>query len=77
MNIEVKMVLLIQLPPEIIHNILRFVNPDDLGWIAATCRFLRDCITGNNVLYRDIYLRILVGDVNPLRSRVLDTALLT
>lgn len=52
--------LLTQLPPEIIHNILRFVELDDLPTIPLICRFFNEFVKDNNALYRAIYLRLLV-----------------
>lgn len=50
------MALLRELPPEIIHNILRFVDPADLAWIARICKTLQYSIKGNTTLFRDVYL---------------------
>lgn len=47
---------LTELPPEIIHNILRFVDPPDLAWISSICRTFRYSISGNSTLFRDVYL---------------------
>jgi hypothetical protein len=52
--------LLTQLPPEILHNILSLVELDDLTAIQLTCRFLNNFIQGNNALCRAIYLRLFV-----------------
>jgi len=49
--------LLTQLPPETIHNILRHVDPDDLPNVAQTCRALYNFVVDNNPLCREIYLR--------------------
>lgn len=54
------MVSLINLPPEIVHNILSFVDPEDLGTIPQTCHALYDFTKGNRALCRDIYHRTLV-----------------
>ncbi|KAK4193566.1 hypothetical protein QBC35DRAFT_371506 [Podospora australis] len=50
---------ILQLPPEIFHNILVFVDPEDLGTLPLTCRHFNDFISGNNALCRDMYLRYL------------------
>jgi hypothetical protein len=50
------MALLTELPPEILHNILRFVNPADLAWISRICKTLCYSIKGNTTLFRDVYL---------------------
>ncbi|KAH8681249.1 F-box domain-containing protein [Xylariales sp. PMI_506] len=50
------MVLLTDLPPEILHNILRFVDPPDLARIPRICKTFNYSITGNAVLFREVYL---------------------
>jgi hypothetical protein len=57
------MVSLTHLPPEILHNIFSFVDPEDLARIPFTCRLLNNFIKDNNALCRAIYLRILVRSV--------------
>ena len=57
---------LTQLPPEILHNILGLVDPDDLASLPLTCRSLYHFVTGNAPLCRAIYLRHLVRrEANP------------
>ncbi|KAL1861671.1 hypothetical protein VTK73DRAFT_6979 [Phialemonium thermophilum] len=53
------MVLLTQLPPEILHNVLSYVLPEDLPQLCRVCRFLHSYISGNAVLCRDIYYSVL------------------
>ncbi|AEO67048.1 uncharacterized protein THITE_2064207 [Thermothielavioides terrestris NRRL 8126] len=60
------MVSLTHLPPEILHNIFSFVDPEDLARIPFTCRLLNNFIKDNNALCRAIYLRIL--DEPPTRD---------
>jgi hypothetical protein len=50
------MVLLTELPPEIIHNILRFVEPRDLAWIPRICWALYHSVKDNKTLFKDVYL---------------------
>jgi hypothetical protein len=50
-----------QLPAEILHNILGFVEPADLGRLLRTCRYLYRFVDGNAALCRDIYYRTLVS----------------
>ncbi|KAK3292249.1 uncharacterized protein B0H64DRAFT_346948 [Chaetomium fimeti] len=57
---------LVHLPSEILHNILSYVDPEDLAWLPLTCRSLNNFIKGNNPLCRAIYLRIL--DEPPVRD---------
>ncbi|GAB1318758.1 hypothetical protein MFIFM68171_08968 [Madurella fahalii] len=51
--------LLTQLPPEIIHSILSYVELDDLTTIPLICRFFNGYVKDNSALYRAIYLRLL------------------
>ncbi|KAB5572510.1 hypothetical protein GE09DRAFT_1099789 [Coniochaeta sp. 2T2.1] len=53
------MVHLTQLPPEILHNILSHVEPEDTGYIRQTCRYLLTFIDGNRALFRELYYRTL------------------
>ncbi|KAI4603336.1 hypothetical protein KJ359_006129 [Pestalotiopsis sp. 9143b] len=50
------MALLTELPPEILHNILRFVDPEDLAWISRICKTLYYSIKDNLTLFKDVYL---------------------
>ncbi|KAK6085708.1 hypothetical protein SCUP515_00815 [Seiridium cupressi] len=50
------MAMLTELPPEILHNILRFVDPPDLAWISRICKTLCHSIKDNTILFRDVYL---------------------
>lgn len=52
-----KMAVLTHLPPEILHNILSYVEPEDLARIPLTCRVFNNFIKENNALCRAIYLR--------------------
>lgn len=48
------------LPTEMLHHILSYVNPEDLGALPLTCKGLNSFVKANKALYRDIYLRHLV-----------------
>ncbi|KAI0132050.1 hypothetical protein BJ170DRAFT_229096 [Xylariales sp. AK1849] len=50
------MVLLTELPPEIIHNVLRFVDPRDLAWIPRVCKKMQYSVKGNITLFKHVYL---------------------
>jgi hypothetical protein len=50
------MALLTDLPPEIIHNVLRYVDAPDLAWISRVCKTFCYSIKGNQTLFRDVYL---------------------
>ena len=54
------MVQLTQLPPEILHNILSHVEPEDTPYVRQTCRYLLNFIDGNRALFRELYYRKLV-----------------
>lgn len=50
------MLLLTDLPPEIVHHILGYVDPQDLAWIPYTCKRLYHAIRANRPLFKQIYL---------------------
>ncbi|KUI68488.1 hypothetical protein VM1G_03941 [Cytospora mali] len=50
------MVLLTQLPPEILTHILSFVAPEDLARVNTVCSYLYDAVKDNNALFRAVYL---------------------
>ncbi|KAK0742212.1 hypothetical protein B0T21DRAFT_125853 [Apiosordaria backusii] len=54
-----EMVGILQLPPEIFHNILAYLDVRDFGTLPQVCKAFKEFVTGNNPLCRDIYLRIL------------------
>ncbi|KAI1482615.1 hypothetical protein F4774DRAFT_370178 [Daldinia eschscholtzii] len=63
------MVLLTELPPEIVEHILGYVEPSDLGWIPRVCKNLYHIIHGNNSLFRIVYLN---NYDNPLNKPVVN-----
>jgi hypothetical protein len=52
---------LISLPPEIVNNILKFVNPIDLARLSKACRILHRAIAQDRLLCKEVYCRVLVG----------------
>lgn len=52
---------LIKLPPELISQILGFVDPKDLAQVNLTCQFLYRAQRDNIALFRTLYLRLLVS----------------
>lgn len=50
------MVLITELPPEIIHNVLRFVDPPDLAWIPRISKTFLFSTRSNPMLFRNVYL---------------------
>ncbi|KAI1177451.1 hypothetical protein F4777DRAFT_577012 [Nemania sp. FL0916] len=50
------MLLLTDLPPEIVHHILGYVNPPDLASVPRTCRSLYHAVTGNTTVFKQVYL---------------------
>ncbi|ORY65473.1 uncharacterized protein BCR38DRAFT_432883 [Pseudomassariella vexata] len=50
------MVLITGLPPEIIHNILTFVDPADLVWIPRVCTSFHYSVAQNKSLFKHVYL---------------------
>ncbi|KAI3322193.1 hypothetical protein HD806DRAFT_501267 [Xylariaceae sp. AK1471] len=57
------MVLLTELPPELIYHILGYVDPQDLAWIPRTCKSFYHAVNANTSLFRRVYLNHL--DVPP------------
>ena len=53
---------LTQLPSEILHNILAYVEPKDLSVLPQTCQYLNVFIKDNSALHREIYYKILVKE---------------
>lgn len=55
------MVLLTQLPLEIVNHVLSFVDPEDLPRVNTTCQYLYNAVKDNKALFRAVYLRHLVS----------------
>ncbi|KAI3402171.1 hypothetical protein diail_100 [Diaporthe ilicicola] len=51
------MVLLTQLPLEIVNHVLSFVDPEDLPRANTTCKYLYRAVKDNTALFRAVYLR--------------------
>jgi hypothetical protein len=54
------MLSLTQLPPEILQNVLCYINPEDVAAVAQVCQMLWRFMSGNSLLYKAIYLQHLV-----------------
>ena len=63
------MTLLTDLPAEIVHSILSFLDPHDLFVVPQTCRFLYTCVKDNIAVHREIYYRNLVHTSPPTSGR--------
>ncbi|KAI2469880.1 hypothetical protein F4781DRAFT_202992 [Annulohypoxylon bovei var. microspora] len=50
------MVLLTELPPEIIQHVLGYVDPPDLAWVPRICKSFYYIVNGNASLFRAVYL---------------------
>ncbi|KAI3331333.1 hypothetical protein F4824DRAFT_475427 [Ustulina deusta] len=50
------MLLLTDLPPEIIYHIIGYVDPQDLAWIPRTCKSLYHAVSANATLFKQVYL---------------------
>ena len=46
---------LITLPPEIVHHILKYVDPKDLARVARTCWVLQRCVVRDRLLWREVW----------------------
>ncbi|KAI1393941.1 uncharacterized protein F4822DRAFT_30698 [Hypoxylon trugodes] len=53
------MVLLTDLPPEIVQHVLGYVDPPDLGRVPLVCKNLYHTVKGNSAIFRSVYLNIL------------------
>ncbi|OTB03725.1 hypothetical protein M426DRAFT_41640, partial [Hypoxylon sp. CI-4A] len=47
---------LTELPPEIIHHVLGYVEPRDLAWIPRICKSFYYTVRENSSIFRDVYL---------------------
>ncbi|KAI0191729.1 hypothetical protein EV127DRAFT_427690 [Xylaria flabelliformis] len=56
MGLDFTMPLLTELPPEIVHHILGYVDPQDLSWIPRICKSLYHAVNGNTPLFKQVYL---------------------
>lgn len=63
LSVSVTMVTLTltQLPPELVSNVLSFVDPEDLPSVNLTCRYLYHTVRDNTALFRALYLNNLVS----------------
>ena len=55
------MAALLALPPEILHNVLKAVDPQDLATLPRCCRALQTFISGNRQLFKELYLQRLAS----------------
>lgn len=46
---------LVTLPPEIVHHILKYVDPKDLASVARTCWVLQRCVVRDRLLWREVW----------------------
>ena len=53
-------------PPEILHNVLKAVEPQDLATLSRCCRYLHDFIYNNRQLFKELYLQRLVISLTKL-----------
>ncbi|KAI8962165.1 hypothetical protein F5Y11DRAFT_323565 [Daldinia sp. FL1419] len=63
------MVLLTELPPEILQHVLGYVEPSDLGWLPRVCKNLYHTINKNNSLFKVVYLN---SYDNPLNKPIVN-----
>lgn len=50
------MVSLTELPPEVIHNVLQYVDPSDLAFVPRVCQSLNNTVRDNAMLFKHVYL---------------------
>ncbi|KAI1415764.1 hypothetical protein F5Y13DRAFT_155252 [Hypoxylon sp. FL1857] len=62
------MVLLTELPPEIVQHVLGYVDPPDLAWIPRICKSFYHTVKGNATLFKLVYLNNF--DTPPAKANV-------
>jgi F-box domain len=55
------MAALLALPLEVLHNVLKTVDPQDLATLPRCCRALHTFISGNRQLFKELYLQRLAS----------------
>ncbi|KAK8010470.1 hypothetical protein PG990_009435 [Apiospora arundinis] len=50
------MVSLTELPPEVLHNVLQYLDPSDLAFVPRVCQALHHAVRGNAMLFKHVYL---------------------
>ncbi|KAK8106170.1 hypothetical protein PG999_009529 [Apiospora kogelbergensis] len=45
-----------QTPPEVIHNVLQYVDPSDLAFVPRVCQSLNNTVRDNAMLFKHVYL---------------------
>jgi hypothetical protein len=60
------MATLLALPSEVLHNVLKAVNPQDLASLPRCCRALHTFISGNKQLFKELYLQRLASSTEQL-----------
>lgn len=65
-TVEANRAVIKTLPPEILHHVFSWLNPDELDPVSRVCRFFYGFISGNQNLCRDIYLFHLVSAAHRL-----------
>jgi len=68
------MAALLALPPEVLHNVLKAVDPRDLAALPRCCRALHTFISGNKQLFKELYLQRLAGSIDQASLRWLIVA---
>ena len=48
---------LLDLPRELLHNIVLECNPSDIASISRACQTLHNFVLSDNLLYKEVYLR--------------------
>ncbi|KAK6827792.1 F-box domain-containing protein [Apiospora arundinis] len=56
LNANDSMVSLTELPPEVLHNVLQYLDPSDLAFVPRVCQALHHAVRGNAMLFKHVYL---------------------
>ena len=62
---------LLNLPHEVLHNILVRVDPHDVARLSCSCRTLNNYIKNNRLLFKELYLSHFVSQLHALRLAVM------
>ena len=59
---------LLDLPVEILHNILTYVDPSDLVSVRLCCHQLHELLKSDGLLFKEIFLKLFVRPANSSRG---------
>ena len=54
---------LIEVAHEVLHHIFVQIDPADLAAVSASCKALHSYVTNNHLLFKELYLQFLAGNL--------------